>query len=42
MAEQWEKSDPLGQGWIPVAKGPVLLKSIIGEVEMNNKLQVQL
>jgi len=40
MKEIWTKHDVLNQGWIPVAKGPVLLKSLVGEVEMNNKLEV--
>ena len=38
MNEFWSNSDVLDQGWIPVAKGPVLLKSILGEVEINNRL----
>ena len=38
MNEFWSNNDVLDQGWIPVAKGPVLLKQILGEVEINNRL----
>jgi len=38
MNEFWSSHDVLDQGWIPVAKGAVLLKQILGEVEINNRL----
>lgn len=38
----WKHSDPLGEGFIPVVKGPVLLRNLIDSVELSNKLQVQL
>ena len=41
IGEYWPNHDVLNEGFIPVAKGPVLLKSVVGEVELNNKLQLQ-
>lgn len=34
--------DPLREGFIPVAKGPVFLRNLVDSVEISNKLQLQL
>ena len=41
MNELWPKYDVLGEGFIDVAKGPTMLRSLLGEVEISNKLQMQ-
>jgi len=41
MGEFWPNHDVNNEGFIDAAQAPVLLKSILGEVEINNKLQVQ-
>jgi len=40
LGEFWPNHDVNSEGFIDAAQGPVLLKSILGEVELNNKLQV--
>jgi len=38
IGEFWPNHDVLNEGFIDAAKGPVLLKSVLGEAEINNKL----
>lgn len=38
----WKKYDVLGEGFVTVDRIPVLLKSMIGDVELNNGLQLQI
>ena len=37
----WAYHDVLNEGFVDVAKGPVILKSLIGDVDLNNGLQLQ-
>jgi len=38
LNELWGQQDVLGEGFIDVAKAPVLMRSLLGEVEISNKL----
>jgi hypothetical protein len=38
LPKLWAYHDILNEGFIDVQKGPVLLKSLLGDVELNNKL----
>ena len=38
----WKHVDPLGEGYIPVVKGPVFLRDLVDSVEISNNLQIQL
>lgn len=42
MAEVWPGVDELNEGFIDCAKGPSLLRVLIGDAEIDNSLQVQL
>jgi len=41
LPKVWAYHDVLNEGFVDVAKGPVILKSLIGNVELNNGLQLQ-
>lgn len=41
LPKLWAHHDVLNEGFIDVAKGPVILKSLVGDVELNNGLQLQ-
>ena len=41
LPKLWAYHDVLNEGFIDVAKGAVILKSLVGDVELNNGLQLQ-
>lgn len=41
LNELWPTHDVLGEGFIDVSKGPTMMRSLLGEVEISNKLQMQ-
>ena len=42
MNQLWKHYDVLGDGFVPADRVPVLLRSMIGDVEINNGLQLQI
>lgn len=38
----WKHVDPLNEGYIPAAKGPVFLRELTDSVEISNSLQLQI
>lgn len=40
MSKLWPHIDVLNEGFIDVAKGESLLRQLLGEVEIDNKLQL--
>ena len=41
LGSLWKKYDVLGDGFVPADRVPVLLRSMIGDVEIANGLQLQ-
>lgn len=41
LPKVWAYHDILNEGFVDVAKGPVILKSLLGSTELNNGLQLQ-
>jgi len=41
LSELWGNYDVNGEGFIEVARGPPLFRTLLGEVEISNKLQMQ-
>ena len=42
MNKAWEKADELSKGFLTVDEMPTVMKAMLGEVELNNGLQLQL
>ena len=42
LNKAWEKADELSKGFLTVDEMPTVMKAMLGEVELNNGLQLQL